>query len=74
MVNLLDQTAVSLKKSARTSLETTIGVMRRLHLPLEIIAGALIDYTAEFCTQIGKTNTKEEFEKALLESQKTHKV
>lgn len=65
---LLERTAPVLKESARTSLEKTIHLLQRFHIPLDILAEALIDYTAEFCVKTGYTKAIATFEKAIGEA------
>lgn len=68
MENILERTAAGLKGSARSSLDKTIGLLQKFHIPLDILAEALIDYTAEFCVKTGYENAPAAFSKAVGEA------
>lgn len=68
MQTLIELTAQGLKGQARSSLEKTILLLQKFHVPLDILGAALIDYTAEFCVKTGCDNAPDLFVKAFNES------
>lgn len=72
MEKLLERTAAGLKGSARSSLDKTIGLLQKFHIPLNILCDALIDYTAEFCVKTGYQDPPAAFNKAVDEAIKNN--